>query len=346
MIARLQSNLQVGAFIASGGFGDVHLGDDPIQGQVAVKIFRQKLDEPAAAWMTRKCALLAEGQRLRQASHPNVVQVHQLLESPTEDEVLLAMEFCSGGSLQDCFDAGPMTLDEVRRHATAITLGLQALHDRGMLHRDIKPGNILIDQHGITKLGDFGLVTDKLILGYASIAGYLDHLAPEVHHGRPTSARTDIWALGMTIYRLLHGAIWYAKSPPPKTLLPLGCFANGLLWLPHIPKPWRRFIRKALNDDPVYRYQTASEVINALATLPTTPDWRCAVGASEVSWRRETPSRQINVVWKEYSARRHEWTAWSDPIGSGRRRLLNGSQGKIGRADTYRQLQGFFATHV
>jgi serine/threonine protein kinase len=321
MMARLQSNLQVGAFIASGGFGAVHLGDDPIQGQVAVKIFRQRPDEPAAAWTTRKCALLAEGQRLRHASHPNVVQVHQLLESPTEDEVLLAMEFCSGRSLQDSFDAGPMTLDEVRRHATAITLGLQALHDRGMLHRDIKPGNILIDQHGV-------------------------HLAPEVHHGRPTSVRTDIWALGMTIYRLLHGAVWYAKSPPPRTLVPLGCFANRLLWLPHIPKPWRRFIRKALNDDPVYRHQTASEVINALATLPTTPDWRCVVGASEVSWRRRTPSRQINAVWTEYSARRHEWTAWSDPIGSGRRRLLDGSHGKIGRADTDRQLQGFFATHV
>lgn len=345
-MARLQSNLRVGAFIASGGYGDVHLGDDDIHGEVAVKIFRQFPDESLADWKARKDTLLAEGQRLRQAAHPNVVQVHQLLESPTDDEILLAMEYCSGGSLQNVFDAGPMSLSDARRHSTAVTLGLQTLHERGMLHRDIKPSNILIDRQGIAKLGDFGLVTDNLILGYASIAGYLDHLAPEVHHGYPTSVRTDTWALGMTIYRLLHGANWYAKSPPPRTLLPDGGFADKLHWLPHIPKPWRRFIRKALNDDSIYRYQNAGEVINALAALPTTPAWQCAVAASEVSWQRQTAGRQINVVWKEYSPRRHEWAAWSVPIGSGRRRSLDGSQGKIGRADADRHLQSFFATHV
>jgi eukaryotic-like serine/threonine-protein kinase len=153
-------------------------------------------------------------------------------------------------------------------------------------------------------------------------------------------------ALGMTIYRLLHGASWYAKSSPPQALIPLGDFANKLLWLPHIPKPWRRFIRKALNDDPAYRYQTAGEVINALATLPTAPEWRCAVGTSEVCWRRQTGSREITVIWREYSPRRHDWTAWSEPIGSGRRRSLDGSHHKIGRAETDSQLQNFFATHV
>jgi serine/threonine-protein kinase len=343
---RLQSNLQVGVPVASGHFGDVHMGTDDIHGEVAVKIFRQMPNESDIDWRLRKSTLLAEGQRLQEASHSHVVQVHQLLESSTDDAILLAMEFCSGGSLQCSFDLGPMTLNEVRKRATEITLGLQALHARGMLHRDIKPGNLLIDRRGITKIGDFGLVTDNLILGYGSIAGYLDHLAPEIHHGYPTSVRTDIWALGMTIYRLLHGSIWYTKSPPPHQLVPLGGFADKLHWLPHIPKPWRRFVRKALNDDPAYRYRNAAEVINALGRLPTTPEWRCSTAVTEISWRRQSGSREINVIWREHSPRRHEWSAWSKPISSGRRRTLGDSHGMAGRSETEHQLQNFFSTHV
>jgi serine/threonine-protein kinase len=231
--------------LASGHFGDVYMGADEIHGEVAVKIFHQAPQESDANWKLRRDSLLSEGQRLQQASHAHVVQVHQLLASPSADAVLLVMEFCSGGSLQRSFDLGPMTLNDVRRRATEITLGLRALHARGMLHRDIKPGNLLVDRRGTTKIGDFGLVTDNLILGYGSVAGYLDHLAPEVYHGLPTSIRTDIWALGTTIYRLLHGANWYAKSPPPHTLIPGGGFADKLRWLPHVPKPWRRFVRKS-----------------------------------------------------------------------------------------------------
>jgi serine/threonine protein kinase len=326
-MTRLQSNLQVGASIGSGHFGDVHLGQDDVHGEMAVKILRQGPGESDADWRARKGDLLAEGQRLSRATHRNVVQVYQLLASSTDDAVLLVMEYCSGGSLQKSFDGGPMPLEDVRRHSTEIAFGLHALHARGMLHRDIKPGNLLIDRRGVTKLGDFGLVTDNLILGYGSAAGYLDHLAPEVHACSPTSAGTDIWALGMTIYRLLHGSTWYAKSPPPKLLIPTGGFAKRLRWLPHIPKPWRRFVWKALHDDSGSRYQNAGEVGNALATLPTGPGWRCSVTASHVSWVRWTANRQVKVFWTEHSSRRHEWKAWSEPVGTGRTRALGGSKG-------------------
>lgn len=256
----LQSDLQVGVIIGTGYFGEVHIGHDNIHGEVAVKILRQQPAESNADWRIRKAELLREGQRLSQANHRNVVRVHYLLKSDQDDAVLLVMQYCTGGSLQASFDPGPMPLDEVRTRSTEVAIGLQALHARGMLHRDIKPGNLLIDRWGVTKLGDFGLVTDNLIMGYGSAAGYVDHLAPEIHAGAPTSARTDVWALGMTIYRLLHGSIWYAKSPPPQLLIPAGGFAKRLRWLPHIPDPWRRFVRKALHDDSGSRYQNATEL--------------------------------------------------------------------------------------
>ena len=107
------------------------------------------------------------------------MRVHYLVEEENGEAVHLVMEYCSGGSLQAAFDKGPMRLADVLRVITDVTLGLQALHGRGMLHRDIKPGNLLLGERDVGKLGDFGLVTDKLIFGYASHAGYSDHLAYE-----------------------------------------------------------------------------------------------------------------------------------------------------------------------
>src|SRR5262245_36318384 len=128
-----KSNLQLGPRIAGGHFGDVHLAKDDIHGDVAVKVMRQRPGETAAEWTARKRGLLQEGQRLSQATHPNVVRVHQLLESDTDDAILLVMAYCANGSLQSAFDAGPMVLSEVRRISTDVCMGLDALHARGML---------------------------------------------------------------------------------------------------------------------------------------------------------------------------------------------------------------------
>lgn len=340
-ISRLQSNLSIGPKIGNGHFGEVHLATDDVHGDVAVKIFRQQPHETPEEWQKRKAALLAEGQRLSQATHENVVRVHQLLASSDDDAVHLVMELCRGGSLQAAFDTGPMCLSDVRRVATEISFGLQALHARGMLHRDIKPGNLLIDNRGIAKLGDFGLVTDNLVMGYGSAAGYSDHIAHEIWHGSPTSPRTDIWALGMTIYRLLHGAEWYSRSPEPRTIVPRGGFARTLRWLPHIPNKWRRFIRKALNDDPSSRYQNVSEVINALASLPTEPNWTCGVTGDQITWERVSGGRRIKVVLTEHSPRRHEWKAWSEPVSTGRSRTLESSGGIVSPSEAARQLNSF-----
>lgn len=193
----------MGARISAGHFGEVFLAKDLVHGDVAVKVLERAATESAADWQLRRDGLVKEGQRLKQATHKNVVNVLHVLESETSDAVHLVMEFCSGGSLQAPYEKGPMTLRHVRKVATDVCFGLQALHARGMLHRDIKPGNLLLNSSGITKLGDFGLVTDNIILGYASQAGYADHLAPEIWHGSGTSVVTDVWALGVTLYRLI-----------------------------------------------------------------------------------------------------------------------------------------------
>lgn len=172
--------LQIGKKLGNGHFGEVFLGHDGVHGEVAVKVLSRKPGEDIADWDLRKVEFLAEAKNLSKARHPNVVQVYSIEEVPSGDNIRFCMVYCPKGSLQSAFEAGPMTPLAVRKVAMQVCLGLDNLHGLEMLHRDIKPGNILLNAAGVAQLGDFGLVTDRLILGYGSQAGYSDHIAYEV----------------------------------------------------------------------------------------------------------------------------------------------------------------------
>ena len=238
-----------------------------------------------------------------------------------------------------------MPLGAVRKAATEVLLGLSALHSRSMLHRDIKPANILLDGSGVAKLGDFGLVTDDLILGYGSAAGYGDHIAYEVWHGDGTSPKSDIWALGMTLYRLLHGQTWYDETPKPRKLIEDGDFVETLRWLPHIPKQWRTAIRKMLNDNPYKRYQNANQALTGIAALPVEPIWTTAVSPGLVTWEQTKGKRLVKVSWERISERQHRWRAWSEPIDAGQNRTLAGSDGIVGQAKALAGMREFFGAN-
>lgn len=341
-MATVIPQLKLGAFLGSGQFGEVFVGQDSVHGRVAVKVISRGASESDFNWLARRAGLLAEGQNLSKARHANVVQVYSIHELSDGSSVRLCMAFCPGGSLQKAFEAGPMTLLDVRKVGSEVALGLEALHSRDMLHRDIKPSNILLDASGVAQLADFGLVTDELIFGYADRAGYNDHLAYEVWHQGVTSRKSDIWALGMTLYRLLHGKTWYDRAPPPRESIELGGFSDTLRWLPHIPKSWRRVIRKMLNDDTTLRYQTASQVLNALSGLPT-PPWTTEVAAGKVRWEQAVGDRRKVVEWTEHSARKHSWKAWTEPVGQpGRNKTLGSSGGEIAKNQAFRELEQFF----
>lgn len=334
--------LQLGGKLGAGAFGEVFEGQDGIHGRIAVKVMSRAPTEDPADWLNRQAGLLAEAKSLSAAEHRNVVRVHSVSESACGNSIHLCMAFCSGGSLQKAYEQGPMPLATARKIATDVTLGLDALHARGMLHRDIKPGNILLDAHGVALLGDFGLVTDRLLHGYGSAVGYTDHIAYEVWSTWVTSPKSDIWALGMTLYRLLHGERWYLADPAPHKTVPAGGYADTLRWLPHIPSGWRRMIRKMLNDDTHLRYQSAQQVLNALSSLET-PAWRVEVNADSVRWELTAGERLKVVEWTWQSPRKHRWAAWSEPLGTiGRKRILGGCATLQGRQQTLRELEELF----
>ncbi|MFC3100663.1 serine/threonine-protein kinase [Altererythrobacter lauratis] len=341
-MAEYVSGLQLGDKIGNGHFGQVFKGIDPAHGDVAVKVLSREAHHDDAAWQKYKCGSLNEAQHLSKATHRNVVQVHHVVEGDGGNSIVICMEFCPGGSLQAKFDEGPMALPATRKVATEVLLGLGALHTRQMLHRDIKPANILLDAMGVAKLGDFGLVTDELILGYGSQAGYSDHIAYEVWHGNGTSPKTDIWALGMTLFRLLHGKVWYEEAPNAQLVVPAGGFVDTLKWLPHIPKAWRTVIRKMLNDNPAGRYQNAGQALTGIAALPIDPVWTTSVQSELVRWEQVKGQRRVQVEWERISQRKHRWRAWSEPLGAGRSRALGGSDGVVGQTQAMSELRAFF----
>jgi serine/threonine protein kinase len=338
-----KSGLKVLDKIGNGHFGEVYLGKDPAHGTVAVKVLARRPFDSDDDWSLYKAGCLKEAQSLSKATHRNVVQIYHIVEAEDGNSIQLCMAFCPGGSLQSSFDAGPMNLEKVRKVGTEVLMGLSALHARGMLHRDIKPGNILIDGTGVAQISDFGLVTDELLLGYGSQAGYSDHIAHEVWQGKGTSVKSDIWAFGMTIYRLIHGKAWYQEAPEPKQIIAAGGFADTLNWLPHVPKEWRRVIRKMLRDEPSQRYQTASQALDALAVLPASTNWTSTVTPNLIRWEQKGYSRLNIVEWHRHSQRRHEWSARSEPYGAGRNKTLARSAGIIGARQATAELERYFA---
>jgi serine/threonine-protein kinase len=341
-VADYVSDLKVGAKLGNGAFGEVFRGEDPAHGEVAVKVLKRAWFHDDATWPDYKAGYLNEAKNLAKASHRNVVQVHHVVEAPDGDSVVICMAFCPGGSLQTAFDNGPMTLVNVRKVGTEVLMGIGAMHTRGMVHRDIKPANILLNGKSEAQISDFGLVTDDLVLGYASQAGYSDHIAHEVWNGKGTSAKSDIWALGMTLYRLLHGKTWYEEAPDPRDLVKHGGFADKLRWLPHVPKAWRRVIRKMLNDDDSVRYQNAAQALKALANVPISPIWETTVTNNLIRWGQLKGARRVVVEWHRLSPRKHEWKAWSEPTGEGQNKRLAGSEGIVGYSEAIKGLEGFF----
>lgn len=338
-----QSGLKLLNKIGEGHFGDVYLGEDPVHGKVAVKVLTRKQGETDVDWENRKKSFLAEAQHLSKATHRNVVQVHYIVEAKDGESIQLCMAYCPHGSLQKLYEAGPMSLPEVRKIGTDVLMGLSALHARNMLHRDIKPGNILLNPIGTYQISDFGLVTDDLILGYGSQAGYSDHIAFEVWQGEGTSVKSDIWAFGMTLFRLLHGDAWYAEMPNPQDVIRNGGMAHKLAWLPHIPGSWRRVIRQMLNDEKSRRYQTAGQALEALSRLPVSPVWETKILPDLIHWEQRGRQRLNVVEWMRHSERKHEWVAWSEPLGIGRKKRLAGSNGIISKRQVVAELERYFA---
>jgi hypothetical protein len=261
--AVLRGRYEILREIGRGGYSIVYQARDrDVGGDVAVKLL---VPPPATAHLARE-RLRREVHAVRGLSHANIVAVYDLLDD--EPWSFIVMEYVAGSDLHiRVRERGPLPADEAVRVGRDVAAALGAAHRRGILHRDVKPQNILLDADGRARLTDFG--SAKLdgqlgITGTGSLAGTLAYTAPEVLAGRRGDARADVYALGLTLYYALTGEL----PPRPSSHLPPPPVPEGFRPSPLAPgcPPWLdAVVARATAASAEDRYPTAAALDEALS---------------------------------------------------------------------------------
>ena len=241
--------------VGAGGFGDVWRARDlTLDRAVAVKVLRAAYAQDAEA-LTR---FQAEARHAGSLAHENIARVYDYGDPHPP---YLVMELVDGPSLAQVLTSGPMervrAMDVVAQAAT----GLQAAHEAGLVHRDIKPGNLLLTSDGIVKITDFGIshaVDSPRVTGTGLIVGTPGYLAPERAAGAAASVRSDIYSLGVVAYECLAGA-----PPYDGTALEVA-LAHAMRPFPalpsFVPADVRALVARLTAKDPADRPRSAAEV--------------------------------------------------------------------------------------
>ena len=255
--------------IDQGGFATVYRARDTrFDRTVALKVLRSdSLNDRQLRRFRAEC--LATG---RVSSHPNIVTVYDA-GTTLGHLPWLAMEYCSGGSLaQELAAHGPLPVADVISIGARMCSALHAAHEAGILHRDVKPQNVLLTSYGEPALADFGIAS-VVIEGdtVTETAAYtVVHAAPEILEGKAGTSAADIYSLGSTLYTLLAGQAPFAKEASTG-LAPLvtRILSNDLpvIARPGVPPELEQLLRKCMAADPADRPASAAELSASLAQL-------------------------------------------------------------------------------
>jgi serine/threonine protein kinase len=257
--------------LGSGQFGEVWLAvDTGLNVERAVKLIPQsKVLNPSN--------LFQEAQILKAVEHANVVRVEETGEM-NDGRIYIAMEHLPAGSIGARARSYYVGLTDARRVMVDALRGLQYAHSKGVLHRDIKPSNILIGERGEGKLSDFGLAipsgADLSKLGIKDRV-YISHLAPEVYCSRNFTIASDIYACGVTLYRLVNGDSYLQKLSLTETMeaCTQGKYPGRAHYRYFVPRSLKMIINKAMHVDQSKRYQSAQEMRRALERIVLKMNW-------------------------------------------------------------------------
>lgn len=259
--------------IGSGGMGVVYDGyDKTLQRAVAIKVLRRHRHSEAAA-----ARLLREAQALARLSHPNVVTVY---EAGIDDgRVFLVLEKVTGNNARLWRAARERDIAAVIDVYRQAGRGLAAAHAAGLVHRDVKPENILVGDDGRVRITDFGLVSgmDDLVLSAdedegpdagasptrtGAVVGTLPYIAPEAHQGGDVGVRADQWSFCVALWEAIEGHRPHAPLAPPELVKAI-C-AGELAETRRVPAALRRVLVRGLDKDPVRRFASLDELLAAV----------------------------------------------------------------------------------
>jgi eukaryotic-like serine/threonine-protein kinase len=246
--------------LGAGGMANVYLAEDQELGRrVAIKILndRHANDEQFVERFRR------EAKNAAALSHPNIVSIYDRGEA--EGTYYIAMEFLEGRSLKELIvQRGPAPVTVSVEYARQILSALRFAHRHGIVHRDIKPHNVLVDSEGRVKVTDFGIaragVSEMTEAG--SIVGTAQYLSPEQARGTDVDQRSDLYSLGIVLYELLTGTLPFTGDTPVEiamkhlSTVPEAPSARR----PEVPRDLDLIVTRALAKDPLDRYQSAEEM--------------------------------------------------------------------------------------
>jgi len=292
MVGSTLSHYRILEELGRGGMGIVYKAEDT------------KLDRTVAIKVLPSAALASEDDRVRfyreakaaaKLHHPHIASVFEIDEAApsdaphgTEPSPFIAMEFIDGEALSSVIAKGPMKLEESIRIASQIGQALEAAHEEGIVHRDIKAQNVMLTKKGDAKVLDFGLALtaqSTKLTRMGSTLGTVAYMSPEQARGEEVDARTDIWALGVTLYEMIAGthpfggdyeqAVLYSilnEDPEPLTAIRTG-----------VPMELERIVAKATFKDKKARFRSVSDFVSDLKNIAL------------ITSRLETPSGRISV---------------------------------------------------
>ncbi|WP_256521714.1 Stk1 family PASTA domain-containing Ser/Thr kinase [Halobacillus sp. A5] len=263
----LNDRYRVKEMIGGGGMANVYLAHDSIlDREVAIKVLRLEYgnDEEFIARFHR------EAQSATSLSHPNIVNIYDVGEE--EDIYYMVMEFVDGMTLKQFIQQkSPIETTEVIDIMRQVTSAITHAHDNGIVHRDIKPQNILIDHYGHVKVTDFGIamaLSATALTQTNSVLGSVHYLSPEQARGGMATKKSDIYSLGIVFFELLTGRLPFSgQSPVSIALKHLQHETPSLKrWIPDLPQSVENVVLKATTKDPFYRYESVLEMEEDLDT--------------------------------------------------------------------------------
>jgi len=252
--------------LGKGGMAFVYLAHDPyIKRQVAVKLLpRQFTHDPEF-----RVRFQREAEVIAALEHAYIVPVYDFGDH--EEQPFIVMRYMSGGTLVDRLNAGPLPLGQIPSIFQNIAIALDYAHKHGIIHRDIKPGNILFDTDGNAHLSDFGIAkiqeATAAFTGTGNLIGTPAYMSPEQAKGEKTiDGRADIYSLGVVLFQCLSGELPFKSDTPMGVAIAhIQQPVPSLLSLrPSLPSGFENVIRKALDKDPAGRFQSATEFAEAI----------------------------------------------------------------------------------